>query len=157
MNECYIWIYYNNVYAFTLIWMSKFVSITKKKNSRSHCAIIHHCIGKTLKNSQDHLVFVVILFTLRVFARNLLREEIAEEILSVLCFDVWLGSRTLAFRPPTKYKKFLFENYNLAADFWYKLWEQINFFFYLFINYNTITNYILLIYTSWVISIMCSE
>ena len=36
---------------------------------------------------------------LRVFARNLLREEIAEEILLVLCFDdLWPGALTLAFR-----------------------------------------------------------
>ena len=41
---------------------------------------------------------MAILFTLRVFARNLLREEIAVEILFVFRFDVWPGTQTLAFR-----------------------------------------------------------
>ena len=41
-------------------------------------------------------LFMAILFTLRVFVRNLLR-RIAEEILFVFCFDVWPGARTLAF------------------------------------------------------------
>ena len=41
---------------------------------------------------------MAILFTLRVFARNLLRGEIAEEILFVFRFDVWPGTQTLAFR-----------------------------------------------------------
>ena len=40
---------------------------------------------------------MAILFTLRVFARNLL-EEIAEEMLLVFCLDDWPGARTLAFR-----------------------------------------------------------
>ena len=34
----------------------------------------------------------------RVFARNLLREVIAEEIPLVFCFVVWTGTQTLAFR-----------------------------------------------------------
>ena len=40
-------------------------------------------------------LFLALLFTLRVFARNL-REEIAEEILFKFYFDVWPGARTLA-------------------------------------------------------------
>ena len=43
-------------------------------------------------------LFMTILFTLKVFARNLLREEIAEEILFVFRFGVWSGTRSLAFR-----------------------------------------------------------
>ena len=40
----------------------------------------------------------IFILTLRVFARNLLREEIAEEIFFIFRFDVWPGTRTLAFR-----------------------------------------------------------
>ena len=42
--------------------------------------------------------FMAILFTLRVFARNLLRANRRRIILFVFCFDVWAGARTLAFR-----------------------------------------------------------
>ena len=41
---------------------------------------------------------ILFIFTLRIFTRNLLREEIAEEILFVFYFDVWPGARTLALR-----------------------------------------------------------
>ena len=46
----------------------------------------------------EKLFLEIFLFTLRVFARNMLRVEIAEEILFVFRFDIWSGTQTLAFR-----------------------------------------------------------
>ena len=41
-----------------------------------------------LKSTPNDKLFMAILFTLRVFGRNLLREEIAEVILFIFSFDV---------------------------------------------------------------------
>ena len=43
-------------------------------------------------------LFMAILFTHRVFARNLLRGNRRKNTFSYFCFDDWPGARTLAFR-----------------------------------------------------------
>ena len=43
-------------------------------------------------------LFLAILFWHSEFLPEICSEEIAEEILFVFCFDVWPGTRTLAFR-----------------------------------------------------------
>ena len=77
--------------------------LPETKQLISLCVLILYRSGGTysLKSTPNERffakLFMAILFTLRVFSRNLLR-GIAEEILFVFCFDVWPGIRTLAFR-----------------------------------------------------------
>ena len=61
------------------------------------------------------------ILTLRVFARNLLRESRRRNIFSYLIFDDWQGIRTQAFESNKRF----FGDY-ISADFWQKLWDKIN-------------------------------
>ena len=54
-------------------------------------------------------LFMAILFTLRIFARNLLRE------LFVFCFLVWPGAYGFSFNKPTHY---LLEHSDLNCIYW---------------------------------------
>ena len=70
------------------------------------CVLILYMSGGTFKfkvDSERQILFLrnfslQFYFTLRVFARNLLREEIAEAMLFVFCFDVWPGAGTMVLR-----------------------------------------------------------
>ena len=68
-------------------------------------------------------LFMAILFTFRVFARNLLRKEIAVEIFFVFRFDVWPGTRTLAFRLISQHNVRFLVNFSWQPGV--ELWGQV--------------------------------
>ena len=66
------------------------------------CALILYMSGGTytLKSTPNdrflRKFFMAIIFTFRVFARNLLKDK-RRKILFVFCFDAWPGARSLSF------------------------------------------------------------